>query len=498
MPMRSRTSSYVACFATTCSIVLPLSAHAQIIITEVMYDPAGSDDKQEWIELYNDGADAVDLTKWTFADGSSATKHGLNVPPKNGGKGSTLIPAGGYAVIADDATTFVAAFPSVENVIDSTMSLPNPSAGLSVTVTLYDPDKAQASTFSYVGGTAADGKGGSAQRSASGIIPALPTPGSANATDVLVVADETPPASSGGGTTATTAAAPVDSYVPPPVQTLFADAGADRTEIVGADIAFSGRAYLRNQDVIANVRYHWNFGDGTTAEGESVMHRFAFPGRYVVTLTVAQDKNAGSDRVIVTAEPARLAFAAYADGSAGILNTAGRELDLSRWIIRSGVQQFVIPEGSLILPGSEMRLPQSTLGFWSGPQTELQYPNGVRALGAGEGARDAALPPELVAAPAQPAPAPAPLRVPVRAAAPQSAPAQTPEELPEGPSGERATSSAQAAAAASAIAPRSVWFWSALGLAALGGVAVFAARLVRRDEWEIGEADAPRDDGMVF
>lgn len=497
-------SSCAACCATTCSLsLIPFIAHAQILVTEVMYDPAGSDDKQEWVELFNDGADAVDLAKWTFTDGSSATKHGLNAPPKNGGKGSLVIPAGGYAIIADDATTFAAAFPSVENIIDSTMSLPNPSAGLSAIVTLYDPDKTEAGSFAYVGGTSADGKGASAQRTASGIIPALLTPASTNATEVYVATD-TAPAETASTSPVASQAAPVDSYVPPPVQTLFADAGADRIEIVGADASFSGRAYLRSQDVVANVRYHWNFGDGTTAEGETVEHRFAFPGRYAVTLTVAQDKNTGSDRIVVTAEPARLAFAVYADGSAGIVNKAGRDLDLTHWIVRQGAQQFMIPEGSVILAGSEMRLPQSTLRFWSGPQTELEYPNGVRALGAGEDAGSAA-PPLSADAPMPSAPAPEAAIVPVRqrastapraSHAPDASPEETQEMSATEASGEVAID--QAAAAASAVPLGSPWLWGALALAGMGAGAVFVARLAKKDEWEIGEADAPRDDGMVF
>ena len=64
---------YADYFATTLSVALlalPACAHAQILISEVMYDPVRSDDKQEWIELYNGGDTAVDITKWTFTDGS--------------------------------------------------------------------------------------------------------------------------------------------------------------------------------------------------------------------------------------------------------------------------------------------------------------------------------------------------------------------------------------------------------------------------------------------
>jgi hypothetical protein len=48
------------------------SATAQVIISEIMYNPAGSDTgtgfNKEWFELYNTGATAVDLTGWAVGD----------------------------------------------------------------------------------------------------------------------------------------------------------------------------------------------------------------------------------------------------------------------------------------------------------------------------------------------------------------------------------------------------------------------------------------------
>ncbi len=48
--------------------ILP-SVYGRVIINEVMYSPIGNDDNLEWIELYNDGASAVDLSNYK-ADGN--------------------------------------------------------------------------------------------------------------------------------------------------------------------------------------------------------------------------------------------------------------------------------------------------------------------------------------------------------------------------------------------------------------------------------------------
>lgn len=469
------------CIATTSIALVPALAHAQIVISEVMYDPPGSDDKQEWIELYNAGSDAVDLTKYAFSDGSSATRHGLNVPPKNGGIGSLTIQPGGYLIIADDATTFVSAYPPIANVIDSTMSLPDPNAGVANTVTLYDDQKNPADTFTYTAGTNADNKGDSVQRADSGIIPAAPTPGAANAQEADTTQDVPAPAATESGA-AQPPQASVSSYVPPPLPVLFADAGSDRSETVAADASLSGRAYDRAQEEVSTlVRYQWNFGDGATAEGKTVVHHWDFPGRYAVTLSVANGDDTAIDRIIVTAEPAQLKFLAYDDGSAEIDNLAGHDLDLSRWIIKNGGQSFMLPEGTIALAHEPLRIGEKTLGFRGGAQTEFEYPNGVRALGAGESTQPVTVLAPVPASIMPPAPTPEPVvRVPRPVPDREAAPA--PEAVP-------VIATATQAAAAASVVPRSSWVWGALGVAGIGAAAGLLARSRRANEWEIEEQD---------
>ena len=202
---------------------------------------------------------------------------------------------------------------------------------------------------------------------------------------------------------------------------LFSDAGGDRTVIVGADTQFNGRAYNRQKEHVEHVRFLWNFGDGSTADGPAVVHHYTYPGRYAVMLTIAQNLDAVSDRIVVTAEPAKLAFDVPSDGSVAIENHAGRDLDLSGWIVRSTGQLFTLPEGSVILSNETMRIPQKTLKFWSGTQTELDYPNGVVVLRANESSG------MVVPAPVSaPSPSPVPSVAPVARAqaAPSGKPAQ--------------------------------------------------------------------------
>lgn len=320
------------------------------------------------------------------------------------------------------------------------------------------------------------------------------TASQANDTNVTANTNTSSTTQSSNSQSSMQTSAPVSSYVAPPVPTLFADAGLDRTEIVGADTEFHGRAYARNQTIVENVRYHWNFGDGSTAEGETVLHHYVYPGRYAVTLTVAQDKSSGVDRAIIIAEPAELSFVVYADGSVEILNRARRDLDLSHWIVKSGVQQFFLPDDSIILAGSSMRVAQKTLGFWSNGQTELDYPNGVVALSAGQttGAAPAptAVSEESVLA-TTPALSTSAVSSPPKSRAPAHAPESGSREQDDAaPHIEEplAATSSQVAAVAEALPMGSPWLWGALGIAGLGAAAGVFARKKKGEEWEIEEA----------
>ncbi|MFH0830423.1 MAG: lamin tail domain-containing protein [Candidatus Aenigmatarchaeota archaeon] len=86
-------------------LFIPSAAFA-VRINEIMYNPAADNSYAEWIEVWNDGNDVVDLTGWRLcssplragyiAHGQPSTK-----PTNNTGM---LLPANGYAIITDGAT----------------------------------------------------------------------------------------------------------------------------------------------------------------------------------------------------------------------------------------------------------------------------------------------------------------------------------------------------------------------------------------------------------
>jgi len=79
-------------------------ANEDIVINEIMYHPISGDSADEYVELYNRGGSGVYVDDWCFTQGIGYT-FGEN----------TLIPAGGYLVVAKDPARLIATHPGVLN-----------------------------------------------------------------------------------------------------------------------------------------------------------------------------------------------------------------------------------------------------------------------------------------------------------------------------------------------------------------------------------------------
>jgi large repetitive protein len=78
----------------------------------------------------------------------------------------------------------------------------------------------------------------------------------------------------------------------------IADAGADRVVGVNQEVLFDGSG-ARDPDG-AITSWLWDFGDGATASGMNVRHRFRTSGEFPVTLTVTDDTALENNRAIAT------------------------------------------------------------------------------------------------------------------------------------------------------------------------------------------------------
>jgi len=90
-----------------------------VVFSEIFYNANGTDTKHEWIEIYNNGAIAVDITKWRFEENN--TQHFIEEL-----NNETIIESGSYAVIADNTAQFLDDHPDYTGqLFDSSFSLSN-------------------------------------------------------------------------------------------------------------------------------------------------------------------------------------------------------------------------------------------------------------------------------------------------------------------------------------------------------------------------------------
>ncbi|MEK7509167.1 MAG: lamin tail domain-containing protein, partial [Patescibacteria group bacterium] len=153
-------------------MLMPLSASAQVLISELMYDLAeGSDAGREWIEVYNAGASPLTLTDWKLYE--NGTNHKVTAV-----QGGEILAPGMYAIIAGDVGKFKADHPMLSGqLFDSAFSLSNTGESFA----LRDSAGVDIDSVTYTSVLGANGTGDSLQRmqlvSGGGFSAGIPTPG---------------------------------------------------------------------------------------------------------------------------------------------------------------------------------------------------------------------------------------------------------------------------------------------------------------------------------
>ena len=163
--------------AATYALLVPHFALAQIVISEIMYDlPVGSDSGREWIEVYNPGPAAVDLTKLRLFE--NGTNH------KIAATGVSVMQSSTYAVIADNATKFKTDWPGFSGqLFDSTFDLGN--AGDSLELRDASSTVLDSATFTSTLGAGGDGNSLNRAPGTSEFSPRTPSPGAAMSAETI-------------------------------------------------------------------------------------------------------------------------------------------------------------------------------------------------------------------------------------------------------------------------------------------------------------------------
>lgn len=350
--------------------VFPLWAHAGVLITEIMYAPEGTDTKHEWVEVCADTA--TDIDGWKLFEND--TNHGLTLVA-----GVSALGANECAVIADDAATFSVDYPSFSgNLFDSAFSLLNTGESIAI----RNADAMDVDAVSYTDALGAKDDGNSLHRQGATFTASVPTPGTEGSggntnTDTTTTTTST---SGGGGASRQTVFTYEYLSVEPP-QDVYLRVEGVFDVLQHSNARFVAEVYNARGIAESASSITWNFGDGTTAEGKEVVHRFAHEGAYVLSVSarVGTLQDSVVHTVNVHAPNLELSVLPEQKG-VRLVNKSSIPADVSGWRIVSGGSYFVIPDntiiasqGSTIFDASVIKLHQLALA----QQVLLYMPNGT-------------------------------------------------------------------------------------------------------------------------
>lgn len=102
------------------SVARPEIPPGTVVVNELQYQPSSGE--PEWIELFNAGAEPIDLKGWTVSDASVTTSHRLSDIPQ-------MIPPAGFVVVAADSVEFRAVWSGVHVMLLQSNGFPSLNNG---------------------------------------------------------------------------------------------------------------------------------------------------------------------------------------------------------------------------------------------------------------------------------------------------------------------------------------------------------------------------------
>ncbi|MEK7659820.1 MAG: lamin tail domain-containing protein [Patescibacteria group bacterium] len=395
----------LATLFSTMSLV-PIVALASVQISEVQFNPVGTDTGTEYIILRNTGSASVSLKDWQlyldeagyFIFGDVALAGGVKLIVRLRATGvdtnsevfhSTATSNMGNT--SGSVALFNAADRSASTIVDfaewgrspKTWESAADTVGLWTKGSFIDVASATEGQALLRNGTGSGMNAWSIGNATSAVTPPAGTDGTSGDTNTTTSNESSTSAASEAsatsGSSSTSAASDTTSY--------RAKISADTTASIGGVATFAGTLLSPKGEVVTlnSSQYVWNFGDGTTGNGSRVEHIYQYPGTYTISLTVPYDKQALSDYLRITVSAANARITEVLPGVQGwveVSNFSNTTLNISRWILSVGNMSFMFPAGTIIAPSSAVVFPASSTKLVipaASPTVQLQLANGASA-----------------------------------------------------------------------------------------------------------------------
>lgn len=337
-------------------------AHADVIINEVQLYPTG----ERFLELYNTGDEAIDLTGWYMQ--RKTTSGDFTTLVSNTNFEGKEIGAHNYFIISR------ASFDN-SNIVLSTLTLTE-----SNTIQIKKSQEEIIDKIGWGGASDCDnpcpsnpGEGQSIQKSSSSSwVTATPTPGKVNEVSSTPPIDDSGnsgESSSVGNSSSSTSSASTTTDTKTKTTTvkkIKAEITANTLGYAGIPLSFQGMAFGLEGGQLFHGRYFWNFGDGDSREVKVIntdkfTHTYFYPGEYTVLLEYYPDFFAdvpdASQKIIVKVMAPGVSISGIGntqDFFVELSNDNSYDVDISKWIISSDAKSFKIPPNTII--GSKKKM----------------------------------------------------------------------------------------------------------------------------------------------
>ncbi len=356
---------YILWFCALCiQIGIPLVARAAVRVTEVAWMGTAASQYSEWFELYNDGADSVDLAGWRLVQGDGAVIFTM----------TKSIGAGEYLLVERTTASAPDAVPGVNDEAGAFGASGFANTGEDLVLT--DTSGTTIESLSFADGwPAGDANTKATMQWTDGEwVTAVATPKAG-------LSDNGEPTS---GTVATTTSIEQDPYPIPkvsPNQPHIAFT-IPKSVYVGQPYTYKAYPVFEYGYNVLYGTYTWNMGDGTRywqTKSEELTHTYRYPGTYIISFLYTDPTNPnnalkGTQKVSVIAPSITLSI--RDQQAVEIKNTSSNDIDLSGWYFVTTAIKVPVPDMTMVAAKSSMTLPFTVLSIGQPASVLLVDPSG--------------------------------------------------------------------------------------------------------------------------
>lgn len=338
-------------------------AHADVIINEVELSPTA----ERFIELYNDGNDAVDLTGWYMQRKTATSASFGSLASKTNFEGKTINSHDYFVISKNDLGSSDIVLDSLTLTESNTIQIKNGSQDVVDKVGWGDGCEGSCAS------NPPEGK--SIQKDGGSFVVATPTPGETNQTsdssaDSNNDTNDADTNNSGNDSATTNESKPKVVVVP-----------TMKAKIIASSVVFAGQPFEIKTDVFGysneNIvlgRANWNFGDGDSSvqvnDFGKFYHTYFYPGEYVVFLEYYLKSSSmvpeATSKMIIKVLPTTVVISKIGnveDFFVELSNNAGSDIDVSNWVLNANGKIFIFPKNSVIMSKRKMAISSRITGF---------------------------------------------------------------------------------------------------------------------------------------